>query len=278
MKNAGLVTVIVALCCGCSVLGAQEGIGDLALRGCSAARNGRSDKASVAALINKLADPGVEPLKPEEVGEFEFIDLAGDGRCELVMGVSSGPAVSFVWIYWQDHFQALMGLTDFKKGIRDLNGDGKKEIIVHSYLDLAGRRSAGSPTPEWPEVYRLQGEKYVPASKDFPAYYDSEVLPKLDKEIAEPRSPDQAAEYYYDAKIAALEMQRDKILRVLGRDPDAGLQEARRWAASDNPALISDAVDVFRDIPGHEAEVSAAEQAEKRALRYRHPDGSYPVY
>jgi hypothetical protein len=32
--------------------------------------------------------------------------------------------------------------------------------------------------------------------------------------------------------IAAVEMARDKILRVLGRDPSAGLAQAREWMPS----------------------------------------------
>jgi hypothetical protein len=62
---------------------------------------------------------------------------------------------------------------------------------------------------------------------------------------------------------------RDKIRRVLGRDPNAGLENAGQWATSDNPDLIDDAVDVFRDIGGHEDEARAAEQARKEAFRRR---------
>ena len=60
-------------------------------------------------------------------------------------------------------------------------------------------------------------------------------------------------------------MERDKILRMLGRDPTAGLQRAREWAASSDPDLIDDASIVFRDIGGHEDEARAADAALKRA-------------
>jgi hypothetical protein len=58
-------------------------------------------------------------------------------------------------------------------------------------------------------------------------------------------------------------MERDKILRMLGRDPTAGLQQAREWAASSDPDLIDDASIVFRDIGGHEDEARAADAALK---------------
>ena len=249
MRTAPLAALILVLCCNCSTLGAQTGIGDIASKGCSAAQRAKSDKASVARLLD---------MKPNEIGEFKWVDLAGDGRCELVMGVSGGPNVSFVWVYWQDHFQALMGEASLKDAIRDLNGDGKKEIIMDSYLDSAGKSAGFEGFHVWPEVYRLQGEQYVPASKDFPGFYDLEILPKLDKEIAETPALQTGA-------AAALEMERDKILRVLGRDPNAGLERARYWMKSDDPQIVWDAYLVFADIPGHEAEANAAKQAEAQA-------------
>lgn len=59
-------------------------------------------------------------------------------------------------------------------------------------------------------------------------------------------------------KIAGLTMERDKILRMIGRDPDAGLQQAREWMKSPDAALVEDAITVFRDIGGHESDLRAA--------------------
>jgi len=217
-------------------------------------------------------------LNPLELMEFRWVDLAGDGGCELVF-TTWGAAVSHVNIEWQDSSQVLLGEASlvsrevyvggkkktFESSIRDLNGDGKKEIIVSSYLDSEGRLGAG---PVWPQVYRVQGEKYVPASQDFPEFYDQQVLPGLDKAIAKTPQAEEAV-------MAALEMERDKIKRVLGRDPNAGLGEARQWAVSGNPVLIGYAVDVFRDIGGHDSEVNAAEQALKQARQRQHGAAQY---
>ena len=56
-------------------------------------------------------------------------------------------------------------------------------------------------------------------------------------------------------------MERDKILRVLGRDPEAGLADAREWMKSSDPELVEDAVVVLRDMGGHEQDLSAAKGA-----------------
>jgi len=53
-------------------------------------------------------------------------------------------------------------------------------------------------------------------------------------------------------------MQKDKILRVLGRNPNAGLAEAREWVKSDDSGLVQDAVDTLEDIGGHEQELNPA--------------------
>src|ERR1019366_910067 len=224
---------------------------------------GRSDKASVAAFLNKRigSEDPLWVLKPNEILEFKWVDLAGDGRCELVMMLSYGPDVSVLEIDWKDQAQVLTGVASLKDGIRDLDGDGKKEIILYSYLDLAGRRA--DATPMWPQVYRLKGEEYIPASKDFHEFYDLEILPELDKEIAKPTHLEPTTDELF---VAALEMQRDKILRVLGRDPNAGLEKARRWTKSDNPVMIDNAVVVLSDIGGHEEEARAAEEARRPAF------------
>jgi hypothetical protein len=63
-------------------------------------------------------------------------------------------------------------------------------------------------------------------------------------------------------------MARDKILRVFGRDPIAGLAQAREWMASSDPVLVDDAKAVFEDIGGHEEDdVSAAKLALERASK-----------
>ena len=61
-------------------------------------------------------------------------------------------------------------------------------------------------------------------------------------------------------------MQRDKILRVLGRNPNAGLGQAREWVKSDDPELMQDAAEAFKDIGGHQQEYRAAESALDRAV------------
>jgi hypothetical protein len=56
----------------------------------------------------------------------------------------------------------------------------------------------------------------------------------------------------------------DKILRVIGRYPEAGLPQAREWMNSSDPALVQDAATVFTDIGGHEADLRAANAALRR--------------
>lgn len=265
MKYAPSITLIVALWCSC--VGCRAQIGNTAQEGCSAAMRGRSDKASVASFVSKIwSSQGLVALNPAELIEFRWADLAGDGKCELVF-TTWGAAFTNLYIEWQDNSQVLQGEANlrtkvamkktFLSSIRDLDGDGKKEIIMDSYLGAGGRRGA-NPTPEWPQVYRLHGEKYVPASKDFPDYYENEILPDLNQKITStPQSQ--------NTVLAALEMQRDKIQRVLGINLDAGLGEARQWATSKNPEMIENAMIVFRDIPGHEDEANAAEKAWKQA-------------
>jgi hypothetical protein len=158
--------------------------------------------------------------------------------------------------------QSLAGRADLKTAIRDLNGDGKDEVILQTLLvehDCANQLT-------WPAVYRLENGKYVEASRDFPAFYDNEVLRKLDGGIRQAMighgNPDNQA---------GIIMVRDKILRVLGRDPTAGLQQAYQWMNSDDPDLLQDAAVTFEEIGGHEKELRAASASYRRTLCERQP-------
>src|SRR5712692_467751 len=92
-------------------------------------------------------------------------------------------------------------------------------------------------------------------SRDFPAFYDDEVLLELDGEI----SQYQANVGHGNSDDLAREiMVRDKILRALGRNPTAGLQQAYEWMHSDDPDLLQDAAVTFKEIGGHDKELSAA--------------------
>ncbi len=63
-------------------------------------------------------------------------------------------------------------------------------------------------------------------------------------------------------------MCRDKILRVIGRNPTAGLAQAREWMKSPDPALVDDAKSVFENIGGHDEDVRAAKLALARASEH----------
>ena len=58
-------------------------------------------------------------------------------------------------------------------------------------------------------------------------------------------------------------MDRDKILRTIGRDPKAGEEQAREWVKSGDEILIGYAMSVFKDM-GDEPDFQAAKSARKR--------------
>jgi hypothetical protein len=216
---------------------------------------------------------------------------AGDGKYELAIGGASGPDISFLTIYWQDapgQFRSQEFSDSPQAGAEwyrgqqsaDFSGDGKTELVMlEPFGRLSPKRTKFIPEAEWPQVYRLRDGQYVEASRDFPSFYEKQVLPQLDKAIAETRqvlasprpagipSGDPWIEYKLlkERYLAALIMARDKILRVIGRDPNAGLAQAREWMASSDPVLVDDAKAVFEDIGGHEEDVHAATLALERA-------------
>jgi len=227
------------------------------------------DKSSVDALVNNLR--GGDPMHAM-VGGFGWYDLAGDHHYELVAteDLSGRAFFDYLAIYGQDSAgkpvvqQWIEGDafgTDLSKVVRDLKHDRKHELVIPKVLFSYNT----SQTFTWPAVYRLENAKYVEASRDFPAFYDKEILPALDQDISEAQARTDARSRPQD--VAALPtMKRDKILRVLGRDPTAGLREAYQWMNSDDRQVLQCALATFDDIGGHDQEKRAASQALERAL------------
>lgn len=214
--------------------------------------------------------------------KFIWVDLAGDGKYQLVLSEVTR-CCGFTHIFWQDapgriREQLYNAPGDPNGMIKDLNGDGKHELIFIGSLDTTGATwgNALTPVATWPMVFRLRGDRYVEASRDFPSLYDREILPPLEKEIGEaaksahsnlrkplPALDSERAENLRSSErhLAVLVMERDKILRVLGRDPNAGLDHAREWLKSDDPQLVGYAVTTLEEIGGHEQELRASKSA-----------------
>ena len=255
-------------------------------------------KAAVLRLVQKTDE---SDFSLSDYGEFEFDWYpAGDGKYELAVSSSTGPDISYLDIYWRDapgrirsqEFTYAAEASDqwyWNEGgtdIVDANGDGVPEVIDLDDLEYhpPPQRTKFIPGGMWPRIYRLRDEQYVEASRDFSAFYDKTIFPminasmanahkritELAEQKAKPGTNDSQNDDYRQVAtrtLAGVTMCRDKILRVLGRDPNAGLAQAREWMTSPDPVMVDNARVVFKDIGGHDADVHAAEVATERASK-----------
>ena len=253
----------------------------------SLARLNGVDKAAVVAFVNAV--PGnTGDMQSTDLLDFRWVDLAGDGKAALVMLTATGPCCANVLIYRRAPSGAItqevlpnVGV-DLRTGIRDLDGDGKSELIARQDVDALDGYRGIRPAALWTAVYRFKKGKYVEASREFTSFYDAEVLPKLDAAVA--RANQRVAALPADAggdeatdarrKSAVLEVERNKTLRILGRPTTTGLSKAREWVTSSDPDLVADAMIVLRATGSSERELRAAQEALERARereRTAHP-------
>src|SRR6266481_5756990 len=190
------------------------------------------DKASVAGFLtgvigNFSGHGDCSCVKPKDIDEYTWADLQGDGKFELVasMDVNGRAFFDALLIFSRDAsgrmtYQEVRGsgIHNLRTVIRDLNGDGKNELVIPT--ELVSHSSAEAAI--WPAVYRLEKGKYMEASGDFPSFYKDEVLPKLKDKIEDTRwaidsiaTSENRLDVQYrqslQAKLADLMMERDKI-------------------------------------------------------------------
>lgn len=218
---------------------------------------------------------GGDKTMATDIQEFTWADLAGDHNYELVIVLKSYTknAANAMGIYHRESsgkigewwFQGMNIQLEgwpppsyIPKAIQDLSGNGRKEIIIPSEL---GKAVGAHPRSTWPKVYQQKNWRFADASRDFASFYDKQILPEYDREIAQARKNAAGATQDTSLKaqdrLAALIMARDKVLRVIGRDPKAGEQQAREWIHGPNPRPL-DAIIVFRDMGDHEEDLKAA--------------------
>jgi hypothetical protein len=236
------------------------------------------DKTAVVRFVNQVSgnEGTILATKEGDIGDFTWADLAGDGKYQLlvVYDVNGRGFFNDLAIYTQespgkirrDDIEGWGIGWDLSKVIRDLDADNKKELIISTMLTSLTTVS----TVTWPAVYRLKDGKYVEASREFSSYYDDEVLPGIELELTKVdaiQHPSPGDDY----RIAVALLLKSKILRMLRRNPTAGLQEAYEWMNSDNPELLHFAGATFREIGGHETEVREAGEKMRRAMCKEHP-------
>lgn len=178
-------------------------------------------------------------IKEKDIGQFGWFDLANDGKIELVatLDVNGRGFFNALLVYRQEasgkiSFEELRGwdIGSLNKVVRDLNDDGTEELIIPTPVP-PGNWAPTRDTPAWPEVYRFDGQRYVDASASFPDFYDSEVLPVLEKRIENTgKVAAEKAEGQY--RRALLVLTKDHILHVLGRGLTPAEQEEAREATA----------------------------------------------
>ncbi len=242
-----------------------------------------ADLSAVAKFVNATRPKTfmTNEIELDQVVGFAWAKV-GAGKSDLVVAIDyAGRGFYRLWIYSHGSADSLTiqelegwkapgGLTSM---LQDLNGDGVDELIIPTAVGWAGGWTPTTAEATWPAIYRPENgryvetshvfwrtrsivvsARYVEASRDFPNYYDTQILPKIDRTISVLQQ--KAAEGNGNpGALAHAIVVKAKILRVLGRDPTAGLSQAYQWMSSDDPQVLQCARATFDDIGGHQEEL-----------------------
>ncbi len=172
-----------------------------------------------------------------------FADLAGDGSYQLIASIDQSGRMfcNEVLIVKKDNagFRSITldawCLNDVSKNVKDLAGDGRKELLVPQSLTFyEGVRCIAT----WTRLFRITDGSLSDVSSEFPSFYTSRLSELRRDLVGNSKAP------------VCIGIEADKIERVIGTVPDAGLAKALTWMKSGNANLRLKAVCVLSDIGG----------------------------
>lgn len=184
---------------------------------------------------------------------YRFVDLDGNGALELVAWVDlSGRGHGRLFVISRTaagyaHTSVPAAYVDFPTVIRDVDGDGRMEIVLRRGLTPYG---GGHARAEVATVFVFGPQGLADRSTAFHAFYEGVELPRISAALESARTRTADGDV---AAADALEVERDKILRIIGGDANAGLKLAQEWSADARPRRREWAAVILGDIATPEA-------------------------
>lgn len=227
---------------------------------------------------NKDIGPGYGKLC-----EFRFANLRNSGKLSLVVSYDAGGTADCDDVDVFDKTRTGIADYSFPVGggaayfddIADLNGDGRYELILDTFL--AAPLGGDHCWATWPVIYAWTGDGYGDVSSQFKNYYQKQ-LTKMRRQLAAPQptpaappvetyeSQPPGVEAHFGSRLAGpsptatppeqpdrkgLDCDKAyeaKLERFLGVSRDAGMSDAIKWANSDDPQDRKFAALVLDDI------------------------------
>jgi hypothetical protein len=129
----------------------------------------------------------------EDVVEYEFVDLKGDGSVQFVCLLDSTgrmrPTILMAVENDHGHLKTAyltggeggLGLGHLSGIIRNIKHNGRNEVVLSDALEPFGGMVA--PTPYMEHIYVYQDGKFVQSDREFLDYYRNEALPERRQEL-----------------------------------------------------------------------------------------------
>ena len=207
----------------------------------------RFTNSSVASLIDEITLDRF--LVPVRVDSFRFVEINGETQLVAAADYSGRGFVSRLFIIrgtGNPRYEIIdaWDVRDVNTRITDLDSDGHIELIVTNLMTSYG---GNYPQATYRAVYALHDGHWRDSSAMFANWYRDQELPRIEKVLQERRTIASPGEHDQAATDAA-EMERYKVLRLMGGDREAGLATAITWSSDGRPYRRIYAATILTDI------------------------------
>jgi hypothetical protein len=169
----------------------------------------------------------------EDVVEYEFVDLKGDGSVQFIclLGSLLRMRPTLLMAVENDHGhlktdyltggEGGLGLGQLSGIVRDINHNGRNEVMLSNALEPFAGTTA--PTPYLEHIYVYENGKFVPSDREFLDYYKNEALPARRQQLNDllqhspPPGASRSDREFYRKSVAAKQEEIAALNKLLSK-------------------------------------------------------------
>ena len=193
------------------------------------------NKKQILNIFNELLPEKYDKFEMSEIGDYYFDDVNNDGIYEIIVKMHISAVVDYLSVICKVGNSINVKHFDKSYRIQDIDGDGNKEILTHTFLAYK-TWTIGEGNVIWSDIYQWDGKKFVLSNTKFPSFFHKKIaeykkmLAELEKFNPVEETDKRIKDDIKSGKIKEAEQQKkyDYLLETLQRGKETAIESCQK--------------------------------------------------